>query len=131
VKFLAATAFRVAAFVTLAPSLCNAQASMVAPEYRMIIPPVQYDHPYDGDMWILRGNAEQMARLCPLPKNPRNYITGCARLVGNTCYVVVADEDILRKTGLSFRIVLRHETGHCGGWPPSHFGARLATEQDW
>jgi hypothetical protein len=100
VKFLAATAFAacVIAFA-IAPSVCNAQAALIAPEHRMIIPPVEYDHPYTGDMWILRGDHEQMLRLCPLPKNPRNYISGCARLVGNTCYVVVADDDILKRVG--------------------------------
>jgi hypothetical protein len=109
----------------------TSQAALLAPEHRMIIPPAEYDHPYEGDLWILRANSEQMARLCPPPKNPRNYITGCAKIMMNGCWVVIADESILRKTGLSYRVVLRHEQGHCNNWPANHLGARLATDQDW
>jgi hypothetical protein len=31
----------------------------------MVLPPLEYNHPDDGGVWILRGNAEQILRMCP------------------------------------------------------------------
>jgi len=129
-KFLAATAFSIC-IATLAPSLCNAQAALIPPQNRMVLPPLEYDHPYDGDVWILRADAEQMQRLCPPPKIAGNLILGCTRLKADGCYIVIGHDDILRKAGFTYRLVLPHEVGHCDSWPNDHRGARLATEKDW
>ena len=96
----------------------------------MVLPPLEYDHPDDGGVWILRGNAEQILRMCPKPKIPGNVILGCAVLKGGDCYIVIANDDVIKKTGLSYRLVLRHEQ-HCVGWPNDHAGACLATDNDW
>jgi hypothetical protein len=126
-KLLNQRALALAACIAATPSLCNAQAALVQPQYRYVLPPVEYDRPYNGDVWILRADPEQMRRMCPPPKIVGNLILGCAKIKEGA----IAEDDVIKKGGMSYRLVRRHEESHCVGWPNDHKGARLATEKDW
>jgi len=89
-----------------------------------VIPPVEFDHPYRGDFVILRlkDQAEIRANCGPttLP-----YHLGCGqRATSGICVMILATDEFIRSKGWSPEIVLRHEIGHCNGWPADHKGAR-------
>ena len=52
-------------------------------------------------------------------------IIACARPYGSICKIyIVADEIILELWGHRYEDVLRHEIGHCNGWPQDQKAAR-------
>jgi hypothetical protein len=100
------------------------------------LPPVEYDKSFAGIYHEIRGTAEFMARKCP--KTPWPVTLGCAihntqrdseeRVVtpATECVVYIATDDILKQAGWTYEVVMRHERGHCNGWPQSHSGARYS-----
>jgi hypothetical protein len=89
-----------------------------------VIPPVEYDHPYKGKLTIERSTSQSEIRLnCPY--SAFRYHLGCAKPTAEGgCYILMADDDTIRKAGWLPEIVLRHEMGQCDGWPGDHRGAR-------
>jgi hypothetical protein len=89
------------------------------------IPPVEYDHPFDGKATIYYATDEIWN---PCGKTRKDYpdgdLAGCAWPHDGQCTIIIAPLKILRKYGLTPRIVLRHELGHCNGWGQDHAGAR-------
>jgi hypothetical protein len=175
VKFFAATAFCVAAFVTLALiagtlvlTSCSVSAQTPTPDQlerakaamgismtkmltnyrpieatktslspdipakhgRGVLPPLEFDHPYDGTLIVERADALTMPTLCPKTSYP--ITLGCSRHdpILKKCVITIATNDILGKTDWSFSIVRRHEIGHCNGWPADHKGARVPTAEE-
>ena len=45
-------------------------------------------------------------------------------LLGAQCVVYLRDNAEIRRQGWTRQIVLRHEIGHCNGWPGDHRGMR-------
>jgi hypothetical protein len=99
---------------------------------RWVLPPVEYDREFGGHMDVLRDFTEvQMAVLCPRDTSGRVALA-CAFARGpKYCLILVASEDAIRARGWTEDTILRHERGHCNGWPDKHPGSRLATEQTW
>jgi hypothetical protein len=96
-----------------------------------VIPPAEYDRPYTGQLTITRGDAKTMKEVCPKTAFP--ITLGCAHRYTKggedySCHVYIAEDDILRPTGWSYNLVLRHELGHCLGWPGNHPGMRTVEE---
>jgi hypothetical protein len=96
------------------------------------IPPVEYDHPYSGKATVYYAS-DEIWTVCNIPKAehpPGSDLTGCAihrgsNVHGTTeCTIIIAPETILKRWGLTYRIVLRHEIAHCNGWGKDHVGAR-------
>lgn len=93
---------------------------------RHVLPPEKYDHPYKGELTIVRANSLAAIRsFCPRLAFQTNLL-GCAYLNGAQCTVVMRDDAAIKAAGWEPEIVRRHEIGHCNGWPPSHPKARLA-----
>ena len=97
-----------------------------------VLPPVEYDKPYEGHLVVIRGNAKVMTGVCPKTKFP--IPLGCAirhLRQGETvaCHVFIAEDDILRTSIWDYEIVLRHERGHCNGWSADHPGMREQVQQ--
>src|SRR5262245_25407272 len=87
-----------------------------------VLPPLEFDRPYAGTLTVVR--TDVMPSACPKP-DPGKPILGCAVPNGRDwCVVHIALDSTLAAAGISFEIVLRHETGHCNGWPNDHPGAR-------
>ena len=87
---------------------------------QVTLPPLQYDHPYPGQV---------IERVLPLAE-ARSYcqqigvgqFDGCAGYVtlqdGNrACFIVLPDQDAPDPIIDHYR---RHEVGHCNGWPADH-----------
>jgi hypothetical protein len=100
------------------------------------LPPIEYDRPFAGKYSEIRVGADVMAIVCP--KTPFPVTLGCVvsnikwdgeRMVvpATECIVYIAADDILKKAGWSYDILMRHERAHCNGWPSSHAGARMLT----
>jgi hypothetical protein len=91
------------------------------------LPPAEFDHPHKGWLTIERISSQTELRgKCPY--SPFPYLLGCARHAMDVCYIFMADDEFLKKLKWPYEIVLRHETGHCNGWPSHHPGGRSVTE---
>jgi hypothetical protein len=107
--------------VTFEPEDMWAYANLGFPE----IPPVQYDHAYAGRTTVYYADKE-IWETCNIPRTkfPGSGLVGCARLNGSECTIIIAPESIFKKWGLTYRLIVRHEIGHCNGWAQDHAGAR-------
>jgi hypothetical protein len=107
-----------------------AAAQNAVPSDNRFLPPIEYDQPYQGHMVVIRGDKAQMVGLCP--KTPMPITLGCAIHVGEGrgCIVVIANDEILKRTPWSYDMVWRHENGHCQNWGGDHRGARPATAEN-
>jgi len=113
-RFLAVPALALMALTTTA----HAQTALT-PKTPAALPPLEYDHPYEGRLTVTRGDKALMGQLCP------KTALGCARRYSDSCSIVIATDEIIKAVGWTTEIVLRHEIGHCNGWPPSHVDARI------
>jgi hypothetical protein len=92
-----------------------------------VIPPVEYDHPFAGEVKIWRSSDQDYIKSkCPPSLFP--YHLGCGgRRSNGECHILMADDATIRKHNWTTEIVLRHEISHCNGWPAHHPGARPST----
>jgi hypothetical protein len=90
------------------------------------LPPVQYDHPFDGILTVRRLSESDIVKVCDV--RPVEYPThlGCAFPGGRKphCLIYIVNDDVLASYGQNAKALLRHETGHCNGWGADHAGAR-------
>ncbi len=91
------------------------------------MPPLEYDHPYDGELVTVTAESTDEVRvLCPTVPFKTGEPLACSRRAShNRCVVVMAREDIIVAHGWTLDIIRRHEIGHCNGWI-GHAGARPA-----
>ena len=106
--------------ITLANiTLAKAQTS---PKLYDILPPVQYDYHYEGDLTIkIVDTLEELYDLCRIPN--RN-ILACSTHNSRSCLIVMVNDELMRKRGYTTGLLFRHEQGHCNGWGPDHGGER-------
>ena len=95
-----------------------------------ILPPVEYDHPYSGQLTITRLKTEDEVReRCIGATFNFGRAVGCnLRYVNWRCDIFIASDEVLATVGLDYETTLRHEIGHCNGWPGDHRGARYLNE---
>jgi len=93
------------------------------------LPPPEYDHPVYDPVEVIDVDTEaELRRLCGLENYFKDQIIiGCAGPKGNRikpdrCLVYLGP--IPAWTGVTRNINLRHELGHCNGWPQDHAGIR-------
>ena len=92
------------------------------------LPPPEYDHAYPGTVVVYYASDQADMRY----KCNRTDLWEAIPLFGcswaandkHPCLIVVGDEPTLIKWGWTRNIVLRHEIGHCNGWPQDHGGKR-------
>jgi hypothetical protein len=82
-------------------------------------PPTRFDHPYSGTMIIHRLPQAQIVKTCADVIGKRSMIQhGCSSLPkDNRCEIWIVEKTYM---GASPESVLRHEIGHCNGWPGNH-----------
>jgi hypothetical protein len=107
----------------------HAQTITTVPTKRpsMILPPVEYDHYYEGDLTIkIVDSLDELYALCAVKTNA---MLACALPAGKSCIILMVKNEIMRKRGWTTGILLRHEIGHCNGWAPDnqHVGMRPLT----
>jgi hypothetical protein len=79
------------------------------------LPPEEFDHPYTGQLDIVKDDDPAVIRrLC-------NGLTpvACAYHWSGRCIIYILTPLADNET------ILRHEIGHCNGWPANHPGERL------
>jgi hypothetical protein len=92
------------------------------PINRNILPPVEYDHWYEGDLTIkIVDSLEELYILCAVKKD---YMLACALPGGTSCVIIMVNDEIMRTQGWTTGVLVRHEIGHCNGWPGDHGGVR-------
>lgn len=110
-----------AALLAIGLSHCIATSAQA-----QLLPPEEFDHPYDGHLMIEHARSEEEVReRCPGGNFPRHALA-CARVhkYAPMCIIVKVSDDTLRAHGYDPAVVMRHEIAHCNGWPADHKGAR-------
>jgi len=91
------------------------------PKVVNILPPIQYDYPYEGDLTIkIVDTLEELNDLCRLSSR----ILACSTHTSKACLIVMVKDEILRERGYTTGLLFRHEQGHCNGWGKDHGGER-------
>lgn len=86
-------------------------------------PPARFDHAYSGKLSIVRLPPKLVRKHCDnvLAKLGLGRATptqkGCAVQDKGSCKIWVIDRPMW---GTTTRAVIRHEMGHCNGWPGDH-----------
>jgi len=78
-------------------------------------PPPEYDKPFDGSVAIQEFRGEQMKGVC------WGRVVACAKFImgkPSICIVNLLIDFI--KPPLNRKEMIRHEIGHCNGWPGTH-----------
>lgn len=88
-------------------------------------PPARFDHAYSGKLTIRYLPQKQVVSACAklfakyrvaATSYPNQH--GCSAITSDTsCTVIVIDKMFAFATP---KAVLRHEIGHCNGWPSNH-----------
>jgi hypothetical protein len=90
----------------------------------LILPPVEYDHDYTGKITFeIVKTREELRDICGHSIYTR-WTLACAFPRGPKCHIVMTIDDIILAHGWTPEIILRHEIGHCNGWPSDHPGQR-------
>ena len=91
-----------------------------------ILTPIEFDHPFAGTVKIeIVATRNDLKTFCSIA-----FIAGltlaCSRRHGDVlCHIVIVDERIIKEQGWTRELMLRHEIGHCNGWPGDHPGQRV------
>jgi hypothetical protein len=83
-----------------------------------ILPPPEYDKPYDGDLTIIMLPTFEALRAACNVYNPK--MLACARHNAKSCVIYLVEDEVMRTRGWNTGLLLRHEIGHCNGWPGDH-----------
>jgi hypothetical protein len=109
----------------------------VKPRPAWILPPAEYDHPYTaGRLFVTMVDSQADVRDKCESTRQLDVALGCS---GKThlksdpsvkgCHIVIANKEVIEAAGYVYDLVLRHEIGHCNGWPGDHPNAQ--PWEDW
>lgn len=91
------------------------------PKGHHILPPLEYDYPYQGKLTIERVQTiEELQRACNVTK----WALGCSRRYATSCWIALVADNVIREWGWTPELMMRHEMGHCNGWGGDHAGQR-------
>src|SRR5262245_57117399 len=91
------------------------------PKY-MILPPVQYDKYYEGDLTIrIVQTLDELLAAC---RGTNRMWLACSMVYEKNCIIYMLPDETTRKHGWTTGLLLRHEMGHCNGWRGDHPGER-------
>src|SRR5262245_37432859 len=94
----------------------------IRPKLYMILPPAEYDHFYDGDLTIkIVPDLISLRAACGTDKET---MLACAMRNAKGCVIYMVEDRVMRERGWNTGLLLRHEIGHCNGWPGDHPGQR-------
>jgi hypothetical protein len=116
--------FLINCLLALTPALYIAASANAAP--RAILPPPEYDHPYDTQGGrrlfdeVRVDTVEALKERCKHPFNPPSIPLACAFPMSWGYLIVMVTDDMIRAGGYEPEHIRRHEVGHCNGWPSHH-----------
>ena len=90
-----------------------------------LMPPPEFDHAYDGRVDVVTArDRDHVRELCPGAKFGVTLgALACSIRYPASCTIVLAPEADIKATGVPLDVIMRHELGHCNGWPGDHKGA--------
>jgi hypothetical protein len=105
--------------------LAMANAAMAGKNDAEWNPPARFDHDYSGELYVRRLPQPRVWEACRvlfsiygLKSTAYPEQRGCSIITStNSCLVVTIDREFKKATP---EAVLRHEIGHCNGWPADH-----------
>lgn len=114
----------IAALTIATATLLTSPAAEAGPNDPTWNPPARYDHPFTGKV-VLRRYAQRYLKSACDDLFARHHIKvettygmrGCSAAKGNRCEILTVDRTF---EGATPNAVLRHEMGHCNGWPADH-----------
>jgi exosome complex RNA-binding protein Csl4 len=93
-----------------------------------VMPPKEFDKPYTGKLVVVRvKDIAQVRAACPTVAVNGN--PACMTFKDGICTITILHDSELEKLGIPPALAMRHEIGHCNGWPGDHKGAR--PWEDW
>jgi hypothetical protein len=104
----------VAAVLAAVLAAADAAADPAVSYLHSFLPPPEYDKPYTGKL------TKRFAPLADIPKlcgGPGKF--ACARVGSDACDIVIAELGGTITLALQ-NVLIRHELGHCNGWPGDH-----------
>lgn len=116
------TAFLLVVLLSLLATANAAVAGKRDPEWN---PPKRFDHAYSGNLTVRYLPQKQVIKACKKLFAKYNIVAettlrqhGCAAITSDTsCTVIVINKMFALATP---KAVVRHEVGHCNGWPADH-----------
>jgi hypothetical protein len=82
-----------------------------------LVPPAEFDMPYPGQTDLTIVDSSNVVNECSTDTFRAPFGTaGCAWVESGTCHIVVA----LHSPRANVGDLIRHERGHCNGWPADH-----------
>jgi hypothetical protein len=102
-----------------------AGAASANPERTTWDPPARYAGPYTGELTVIVADFKRIPHLCRqlfIDAGITNFRVsqrqrGCAHVEADRCTIVIPRGHAY---GSSQEAVMRHELGHCAGWPADH-----------
>jgi hypothetical protein len=89
-----------------------------------LLPPEEFDFPDNGPVSIQEARSqEEVRKSCRIPLGQITAL-GCTKVVWGICLIVKVSDEEIQSYGHDPDIFMRHEMGHCNGWPASHPGMR-------
>jgi hypothetical protein len=92
------------------------------------LPPAEFDKPFTDELHIVRvPNMKEMGATC---KETSKF--ACATRPKNVTYCVMfllPEKQIKARGQNALAFILRHELGHCNGWPGDHPNGRNVTKE--
>jgi hypothetical protein len=112
---------RIVVLLAIGLSHCIATSAFAQ---RGLLPPEEFDYPFTGPVRIQQVNSQNEVRQsCRIPLGQITAL-GCAKVVWGTCLIVKVSDEEIQSYGHDPDVFMRHEHGHCNGWPASHPGMR-------
>lgn len=85
------------------------------------LPPPQYDYLFPGPIIITRkASMNDLNAVC----GGNRLLGACGARVAYSCQIFILPDNQLADLVMSFWATIRHEIGHCNGWPADHPGRR-------
>jgi hypothetical protein len=98
-------------------------------------PPPEFDKPYDGVLVIYRLPLADVQKICTdfgQNKHACSFVKQVAHFrIGDrvTCFIMMPPDDVIDLYREDPKDIIRHETGHCNGWPLDH--PNRQTKWEW
>jgi hypothetical protein len=105
-----------AAVLVLFASLL-ATPAIAAPQPNPFPPPARYDRPFHGKTYIHYQSLNTILLRCWGTCWAYTYIPPPG---ARECHMYIPRVDGRRVNATGQRALIRHERGHCNGWPPNH-----------
>jgi hypothetical protein len=106
---------------TYAQNITTVPVKPITNQHR-IFPPAEYDHYYEGDLTIkIVDTLQELHDICQLEGTK---LLACSTRNHSSCIIVMVRDEIMRQRNWTTGMLLRHEMGHCNGWPGDHPGER-------